>query len=576
MRRSIGAGVLVGATFVAALELQSGEGLPQLQAQLQDQAQAQLQDQTRISPTNDLPNPYERVYPWGELPTGAYDERASFIGAEQGPDGNIYLLGRCLQNSCTGRPEPPILKLDAAGRLLKTWGTGMFDFPHGFAVDQEGNVWASDQRGHQVFKWDSEGDLLMTIGQKGTRGDPPGLLSEPTDVAIAPNGDIFITEGHSFAQGANRVSKYASDGAFIMSWGSTGSGAGEFNVPHTIALDSQGRVFVGDRANNRIQIFDQDGNFLDVWYQFGRPSGIAITGDDMIYVADSESWGTDNPGWKKGIRVGSARDGSVLYLIEDLEPTASEHSGAEGVGVDSEGNVYGAVVRRRMLEKHVLTASSGASSGAQSSTAQSSGTRSSGTQQQGQQAPPHITHLSTGFNPTPEGQGLAATASTESGVAVLHANFAAGDLSDLGAMQRHAGHVVHALDPADGSGGPGLGYGLIRAAAGVATHVELAANFPGASANVRTHAQHVATIAGSVAQRAEAAVAVARRLRSATSIRRAAPLVAELRLLMYQIAEGGDVNGDGEVSLDGEAGVQQLEAHVYLLLVGEGLPRVLR
>ena len=120
------------------------------------------------------------------------------------------------------------------------------------------------------------------------------------------------------------------------------------------------------------------------------------------------------------------------------------------------------------------------------------------------------------------------------------------------------------------------GYGLIRAAQGVATHIELAANSPGASANVRTHAEHVATIARSVAQRAEATVAVAQRLQRATSIRQAAPLVAELRLSMYQIAEGGDRNGDGNVALDDEAGGQQLEAHVYLLLVGEGLPRVLR
>ena len=558
MWRSIRVGVLAGATLVVIPTL----SLPALQS---GEAAAQLQDQTQISPTNGLPNPYERVYPWGELPTGLYVERASFIGAEQGPDGNIYLLGRCLGNSCTGRPEPPVLKLDPSGRLLKTWGSGMFDFPHGFDVDQEGNVWASDQRGHQVFKWDAEGELLMTIGQKGTEGEPPGLLSEPTDVVIAPNGDIFITEGHSFAQGANRVSKYASDGTFIMSWGSTGSGAGEFNVPHTIALDSQGRVFVGDRGNNRIQIFDQDGTFLDVWYQFSRPSGIAITADDRIYVADSESWGTDNPGWEKGIRVGNARDGTVQYLIADLEPNASEHSGAEGVGVDSEGNVYGAVVRRRMLEKHVLVAASGRSSGAEPSGAQDA-----------VQAPPHVTHVATSFNSAPDGRGLAATASTESGIAVLHANFTAGDLSDLAAMQRHAGHVLHALDPAEGSRGPGLGYGLIRAAEGVATHVELAASSPGISASLRTHAQHVATIAHSVARRSEEAAEVARQLQAAPSIRRASPLVAQLRLLMYQISEGGDANGDGELSLDGEAGVQQLEAHVYLLLVGEGLPRVLR
>ncbi len=327
-----------------------------LQAVHPGEARAQLQDQTRVSPTNNLPNPYERVHPWGELHTGPYDpgaynERSSFMGAGEGPDGNLYFLSRCIQNDCTGASEPPVLKMDPTGRLLRTWGSGMMEFPHGFDVDHEGNVWAADQRGHTVFKWDPEGELLMTIGQMGTSGDPP-LLAEPTGVAVAANGNVFITEGHSFAPGANRVSKYASDGTFIKSWGSTGSGVGEFIVPHAVAIDSQGRVFIGDRANNRIQIFDQEGNFLDVWYQFGRPSGIAIGADDRIYVADSESFGSDNPGWQKGIRVGNARDGSVMYLIEDLESMAIEHSGAEAVGVDSQGNVYGGVVRRRMLERH--------------------------------------------------------------------------------------------------------------------------------------------------------------------------------------------------------------------------------
>jgi sugar lactone lactonase YvrE len=545
MFRSIRTGLLAGAALVGVTALQSGEVL------------AQLQDQTQISPSNDLPNPYGRVHPWGELPTGPYDERASFIGAEEGPDGNIYLLGRCLQNSCTGRSEPPVLKLDPTGKLLKTWGSGMMDFPHGFDVDDEGNVWASDQRGHQVFKWNAEGQLLMTLGQKGRQGDPPQLLTQPTDLVVAPNGNIFVTEGHG--QGGNRVSKYSSEGTFIMSWGTTGSGAGQFVVPHTIALDSQGRVFVGDRMNNRIQIFDQDGEFLDVWYQFGRPSGISITPDDMIYVADSESWGTDNPGWKKGIRVGNARDGTVLYLIDDLESTAIEHSGAEGVGVDSEGNVYGAVVRRRMLEKHVpdfvlMTIS--------------------GTPQGG--AHTHIAHVSTSFPPTPDAKGLAATAATEAGIALLHANFAAGNLANLESMRLHAGHVLHALDPAEGTQGPGLGFGLIRAAEGIATHIELAANAPGASANVHTHAGPVALIARSTARRSGEAAAVARRLQAAPSIRRASPLVAQLRLLMYQIVEGGDLNGDQELSLEGEAGVQQLEAHIYPMLEGEGLPRTLK
>ena len=529
------------------------------------QVHAQLQDQTQIGPTNDLPNPYERVHPWGALPNryepGAYDDRASFIGADEGPDGNIYLLSRCLRNSCTGRAEPAILKLDPSGRLLKSWGSGLFDFPHGLDLDDEGNVWAADQRGHQVLKFDPAGALLMTIGEKGTAGDPP-LLSEPTDVVVAPNGDIFITEGHSFTDGANRVSKYAADGTFLMSWGGTGSGAGEFNVPHTIAIDSQGRVFVGDRGNNRIQIFDRAGTLLDVWYQFGRPSGIAIGADDRIYVADSESFGSDNPGWKKGIRVGSASDGSVQYFIEDLEPTAIEHSGAEGVGVDSQGNVYGAVVRRRMLEKHVPSRAPVSAHAA--------------AQPQNPAPPTHIGHVAVGFSGAPGGRGLAATASAEVGTALLHANFTAGDLGDLAAMQRHAGHVLHLLEPAEGGTGPGLGFGVIPAVEEVARHMARAASAAGASENVRTHTEHVTAIADGLLANAREAAAVARQLQSATSIRRAAPLVAHLRLLAYQITEGRDLNGDGQLSFAGEAGMQQLEAHLYLLLEGAGLARELR
>lgn len=219
---------------------------------------------------------------------------------------------------------------------------------------------AKDGKGSQVFKFSPEGQVLMTLGRAGVVSSDPGLFDEPTDVAIAPNGDIFVTEGHSGGTvGNQRVSKFSKDGKFLMSWGKLGNGPGEFNNPHTIALDSRGRVFVGDRSNNRIQIFDQDGKYLDTWTQFGRPSGIFIAKDDTMYVADSESWGPDEPGWKKGIRIGSATDGSVEYFIEDMESTTAEHSGAEGVGVDSSGNVYGAVVRRQMLEKHIPIASRG-------------------------------------------------------------------------------------------------------------------------------------------------------------------------------------------------------------------------
>lgn len=307
-------------------------------------------------PLNDLPNGgyTTTLRDWAKPPGGV--PWAAVTAVEAAPDGSIYVIHRCHDNSCAGRSEPPILKFDASGKLLKAWGEGMFIFPHGATVDAEGNLWVTDEqgkdgKGQQVFKFSPEGKVLMTLGKAGVAGSAPGLFDQPTDVAIAANGDIFVTEGH--LQGNDRVSKFSKDGKFIKSWGHRGSGPGEFFAPHTIAIDSRGRLFVGDRSNNRIQLFDQDGNYLDTWKQFGRPSGIFIAKDDTMYVADSESWGKDEPGWKKGIRIGSAKDGSVKYFIEDMESTTEEHSGAEGVGVDAAGNVYGGVVRRQMLEKHI-------------------------------------------------------------------------------------------------------------------------------------------------------------------------------------------------------------------------------
>jgi sugar lactone lactonase YvrE len=307
--------------------------------------------------SNDLPQPYHTVRDWGHPPDGA--PWAAVTAVEVAPDGSIYVIHRCKDNSCAGRPEPPILKFDKSGKLIKAWGAGMFVFPHGATIDPQGNLWVTDAqikdgKGYQVFKFSPDGKLLMTLGKAGVASDAPGLFDEPTDVVVAPNGDIFITEGHTGGtKGNDRVSKFSKDGKFIKSWGKNGTAPGEFQNPHTIAIDSKGRLFVGDRSNNRIQIFDQDGKYLDTWTQFGRPSGIFIAKDDTMYVADSESWGPDQPGVKKGIRIGSAKDGSVKYFIEDMESTTQDHSGAEAVGVDSAGNVYGGVVRRQMLEKHI-------------------------------------------------------------------------------------------------------------------------------------------------------------------------------------------------------------------------------
>ena len=215
-------------------------------------------------------------------------------------------------------------------------------------MDRDGNLAGSPDaraeggKGNQVFKFSwAKGELLLTLGKAGVTGNGQDTFNQPCSVITAPNGDIFIGDSHR-PTGADktrndRISKFSKDGKFIMTWGKRGSMPGELKEPHSLAFDSQGRLFVADRENNRIQIFDQEGNFLDQWTQFGRPSGLFITKDDTLYVADSESYGEDQPGWKKGIRIGSAKTGKITAFIEDQESTTSEHSGAEFVGVDSEG-----------------------------------------------------------------------------------------------------------------------------------------------------------------------------------------------------------------------------------------------
>ena len=309
------------------------------------------------SPRNDLPQPYQTSRSWGRLPAGMTWPAVTAI--EPAPDGSIYVIERCFQNSCEGRREPPILKYDANGRLLKAFGEGLFVFPHGATVDRDGNLWVTDARGangkgHQVFKFDSTGTVVMTLGTAGQSGSTPGLFDQPTDVVVAPDGDIFVTDSHRDGKN-NRVVKFRRDGTYVTEWGRKGTKPGEMSEPHTIAMDSQGRLFVGDRQNNRIQIVDQDGKYLDQWAQFSRPSGVFIDARDTIYVADSESESVarNHPGWKRGIRIGKVSDGKVIAFIPDPNETATGTSAAEGVAADAEGNVFGAEVGPRALKKYV-------------------------------------------------------------------------------------------------------------------------------------------------------------------------------------------------------------------------------
>jgi len=307
--------------------------------------------------TNSQPNPYRTVGDWAKMPEGRTWGSTSAVDID--PHGNIWVAERCGQNSCAGRSEPPILKFDPSGKLLTSFGAGTLLFPHGIFADKDGNVWVTDGhggegKGHQVLKFSPDGKLLMALGKPGIAGDGEDTFNQPSDVVVAANGDIFVADGHDKNTNA-RIVKFTKDGKFIKSWGTRGSAPGQLDTPHALAIDSKGRLFVGDRENNRIQIFDQNGKVLGEWKQFGRPSGIFIDKKDNIYVSDSESNTKRNPGWKRGIRIGSAKDGSVKAFIPDPEPDPdhSATSGAEGVAADAAGVVYGAEVGPKGLKKYV-------------------------------------------------------------------------------------------------------------------------------------------------------------------------------------------------------------------------------
>jgi sugar lactone lactonase YvrE len=352
--------------------------------------------QSPVAPTNDAPNPYQTIEGWAKMPAGRTWGSTSAVDID--PDGSsIWVAERCGANSCwdtaTGQASPldVVLKFDANGNLVKSFGAGMFVFPHGIHVDREGNVWVTDGRdniprpargrggadapaapqppppqpakifGNQVFKFSPDGKLLLTLGKPGGNqpGQPadPASFFQPNDVITNAAGDIFVSEGHGGDNG--RITKFDKTGKFIKEWGKKGSGPGEFDQPHGLAFDSKGRLFVADRSNNRIQIFDQDGTLLDYgWEQYSRLSGIWIDANDMLYGADSES-GSVEPArkdWKRGIRLGSIQDGKtgkIQAFIPDPDPGTRGTLAAEGVAVDKAGNIYGAEVGPKALKKYV-------------------------------------------------------------------------------------------------------------------------------------------------------------------------------------------------------------------------------
>jgi DNA-binding beta-propeller fold protein YncE len=303
-----------------------------------------LPAQDRRDP-NSAPDPYRMVDSAIQLPEGR--KLGAPIGVEiDHCDGKtLWVFDRCGGDTCAGSDLAPIMKFDASGKMVANFGAGTVNWPHGFSVDRNGDVWVTDGqagggKGHTVIKFAPDGKILMTLGKPGVAGDAPGMFNAPSDVVTAPDGDIFVADGHGILQGQptnDRIVKLSKDGAFIKAWGKHGSEPGEFDVPHSLALDSAGRLYVGDRSNSRVQIFDQDGNLIAVWKQFGRPSSVAVDKNDILYVADSQSDEKTNPGFEPGIRIGSVKDGKVAAFTPLTDPAIGA---AEELTADDQGTIY--------------------------------------------------------------------------------------------------------------------------------------------------------------------------------------------------------------------------------------------
>ena len=186
------------------------------------------------------------------------------------------------------RGEHPLMEFDGSGKLLRAMGEGMFNRGHGLRIAPDGSIWTTDVQGHTVMKWSTKGEVVLTLGTRGQSGNwdeaaGTRLLFEPADIAFAPNGDVFIVQGHG--RGDGRVLRFTNAGKFITVWGGKGSEPGKFDQPHSILVTPQNQLLVGDRENRRVQVFDLDGKYIKEWKFKGLPCGLLVGPDRQIYLA---------------------------------------------------------------------------------------------------------------------------------------------------------------------------------------------------------------------------------------------------------------------------------------------------
>ncbi len=331
----------------------------------------------KVTPVNSGDNPYRTIRDWAQLTIEKRGWGGS-NGVAIGQDGkSVWAVDRCSPGAapgCLGTKANPVHLFDENGKEVRSFGGGMFVWPHGLHVDRDGNIWVADSRapsaeevrkypgeehkGSIVVKFSPEGKVLMTLGKPGVHGSPPEALTDPTNVITDPsNGDIYVAESHMDVTDPNlvaRISVFDRNGRFLRTIGKPGTGPGEFRTPHALVFDSKGRLIVADRHNHRIQILTKSGKFIREYDDFGRVSGLAIDKHDVIYTTDSESTEKVHPGWKRGVRVGSLKNGKVTTFIPP-HPVENSPDGAmgEGIAIDPAGNIYSAEAQLRGITKFI-------------------------------------------------------------------------------------------------------------------------------------------------------------------------------------------------------------------------------
>jgi sugar lactone lactonase YvrE len=307
---------------------------------------------------NDAPNPYKLAANWAQTPRPFGPTNAVTVDSRD----NVWVFDRCGDQGCAASNLSPIYEISPAGKTMKNIGSGQFVSAHGVAVDKDGNIWAADfqakdGKGMQVVKLSPDGKVLLRVGKAGEPGLGDDAFNAPTGVAVLSTGEILIAEGHGSKLNKSRVNVYDKNGKFLRSFAKHGTGDGELTEPHAIAVDKQDHIYVADRTGARVNVYDKTGKFLASWKQFGRPSGVWVDNNDMIYVADSQSQPDAskpnfNGNCKMGIRVGSTKDGKVMYYIPPPPAASPDTPPPEGIAVDSKGTIYAAAVQGKDVKKY--------------------------------------------------------------------------------------------------------------------------------------------------------------------------------------------------------------------------------